>query len=819
MAITWGSAKGNSTTKFKVGVEVLAPTPSGPTVTITTNIYVHVKDAVNDSSVTLAYSGNAVPTTSPETVTVSTPSNSDWSTKNIKLVKTLTLRMATPSGPVALVANASLTGLNAAGASNKPYAKGTATLKPPPYTAPAAPTDLLAEIVPGGVDLSWTNTNPESLTSPYTWVDIERWDNQKNAWYLLVPIGPVESYTDTSVGEDRQYQYRVRGRNIGGSSSFITSALLETAPAVPNAPSASRPAVNVEVSWINNSSVVREWEVWHAEDGVLDGAPLATVANTFYTHTTASTSTSHQYFLKAVGASLTSAMSAGSVVVPALAASLSPTILSPLGTILDAASPITLAFTHNTSDGTNQTGFKPRWREQGTDTWTLPAGLVLSASNSGNVVTSAGHGFNTGDIVRFTGTMPTGLSTGVQYFAIPLTPTTFMVASTLENAEDGIPHTISSNGSFSVRTGRIVSNVGLYTIPGGQLAPAKAWEWDVSTDGRYAGVQPSSPRSIGGFRTASKPTLTFSTPEDGDTVTSPKAFVGFTFFSADEGVVQQWAEVSLWRGSTLLEIYESSGEWSVFQFEYNLTNGSEYRIEVQAEGSNGIRSDIYAATFTADYIGPATPGLALTWDVDDGLVIIDITNPDDEDAPAAATNDLYRSTGGESYELMLKGISTNTTVIDYLPTPNAVNTYKVIARAVDGTTETYEAAVDCQNSGEWYWLNGGDNFDLIAKVRYEAGTNRTLEREKTLHTFDGRTHPVAFTGPLRTRTIEITALLTRDDDGYAAEAALEAIVDAGGDVYYRDPTGKRVRCSIQGIEVGDRENLMDFRATLTEVAA
>ena len=826
MAVTWGSAKGASgaATKFRVGINVSVPTPgTGDTsVTVTTQYWVWTKDRVNnDTSVSLTIGGTAV-TAGTQTVTVNTPSNSDWSTTNKKLVYTETKSIAVTNVAQTLTATASMTGLDAAGASEVATHSVNATLKASPALPPAAPTGLAVTSV--GV-LTWTNTNPASTTAPYRGIEVERWDNVTNAWYNIAKLGVVTSFTDISLAGDRTYAYRIMATNSGGKSAYLTQAgTIQTIPATPAAPTARRPVTNVEVSWTNTSTVATGYEVWHSVNGVLDGARLALVAlpALSYTHVAPSNTDSHVYYLKAVGASLTSPMSLGSTAVVPYAKPLSASNLAPSGGIYDASAPIALTFDHNPTDGTTQVGFKPKWREQGTAAWSAPTGQSLSASadTATSVITASGHSLNAGDIVKVTGTAPSPLVVGVQYFAIPISATQFRVASSEENALAGIAIGLTTAGSFSITNGRIVSNTSSYTIPGGTLAAGKAWEWTVATDGRYAGINPSGPWApMGGFRTATKPTLTINSPEAGSSIGSPQVMASWVFFSPDAGVVQQWAQVALYQGSELLEVYEGTGEWGVYVFEYDLVNGATYRVEVQAEGSNGIRSDVYSSTFDADYVGPAVPGLELTWDSDEGLVLIDIENPADIDSPDVVSNTIYRSVAGGDYVLAVSNVGPNTTVIDYLPTPNAVNTYKVVATADDGTKTTYVASVSCQNKGDWFWLNGGPSFDVRAKVRYEGSTTTTFSLDKALHTFAGRTAPVEFSGTATKYEIEVSALLTRDDEGFATYDDLLTLVRTPGNVWYRDRDGRSLRCSLGEVELSDRDDqLMEFRASLTEVS-
>ena len=75
----------------------------------------------------------------------------------------------------------------------------------------------------------------------------------------------------------------------------------------------------------------------------------------------------------------------------------------------------------------------------------------VTGANSGDVMTSAGHGLQTGDPVTFiSGTSFTGLTAGTRYFAIKLTDDTFQVATTYANAIAGTEVVLGADGTSGV---------------------------------------------------------------------------------------------------------------------------------------------------------------------------------------------------------------------------------------------------------------------------------------------------------------------------------------------------------------------------------
>ena len=830
MSVKWGSKRGASgESAFRVGIEISIPTPGrlDTQVTVTTKIWVWTKDKFEDPSTTLVWSGTAVDAGSA-TANVKTVTNSNWSKKNRQLLKTITKVVPTSYQAQSMTASVSLTGIEEAGGSTVATAKVATTLPESPVDPPNAPTGCaVARNSDTSHTVTWTNVSATSAARPYVGLYVERWDNVTNAWAVIKAVKAISSFTDTSTVGDRRYQYRVRAYNGGGKSAYATSGTIETTPALPANLTASRPAISVLVSWTNKSTIATSIQVWHSVNGVMDGSPLATLSSaaSSYTHVSASVTATHVYYVKTVSSTRTSALSGPSRAVVSAKSPNMPTGLAPSGTRLDVASDIELSWSHSPGDGTTQTAFKVKWRPQGTSVWTLPTGQVLDATASAGTdeITCSGHGLNEGDIVRFAGSPPAPLAAGLQYWAIPVTETRFKVATTEDNAEDGIYVNFTTAGSgFDVVNGVTVSNSESYVIDGGTLDAPKAYEWMVRTTGRYSGTNPSGPWSkSAGFRTATKPTTTIGFPEDGDGIDAPQAMVAWTFYTPDPGVRQAWARASLFQGNSIipLEVYESAGQWYNITFETDLVNGATYRAEVVTEGSNGVRSDVESVSFSTDFVEPLAPGVSLEWDDEDGTVLITIGNPEDDDAPTAERNAIYRSEGGSAWALVASNVPTDTAVTDYLPRPGIVNTYKIIASTPNKTVKTTQVAIDCPNYGDWYWLNGGPAWSRSAKVRYGAGVNISMALDKALHNFAGRDLPVEFTGTAKAHTIELTALLPRDAEGYATSADLLALAGIGGPVYYRDPVGRKIKCSLGQIELNDSNDLIEFRTTLTEVDA
>lgn len=824
MAVSWGSAKGTGN-KFRVGIDIKIPTPtvSDTSVTVTVDYWFWSKDALSDASISLTKSGDGA-NAGTVTVAANTPSNSDWSKSNKKLVHTETKVIATSSVDQVLTVTASMTGVDEANAATVATHTEKGTLKKSPLAQPDAPTGCAAtRNSDTSQTITWTNVNPTATTKRYIGIAVERWDNAANKWYALKTLGVVTSFTDTTTIEDREYQYRVQSFNGGGRSAYATSAKRQTSPTPPAVVTAARPSSNVIVSWVNRSTIATSFDVRHFADGVDQGV-VATgipVGTSTWSHSSASLTAAHSYGVRCV-ADLTGPYSDLSAPLPPAGSPLAPTNLAPNGTIHAASEPLTLSWLHAALDGSSQTARRLRLNAAGSSANLMPAStrrsLSATALASTDQLTAAAHYCNSGDpIVITAGSVPAPLVLGTTYYAIVDSSSLLRLASTLDASEAGTAINLTSDSAgLTVTVPSGITSSTAVTLPADYLTPG-LYEWSVSTKGAYSGVQPMSPYAPqGSFRMASKPTATIAFPLDGDTTMSPTASVVWAFYSADEDVTQQWWQASLWQGANLLESMEGDGEWDSYAFGYQLQNGATYRVEILLEGSNGIRTALATATFTPEFVGPMAPGVELTWDSNDGYVEIDITNPSDPDAPPAATNVIEHSLPGGEWVQVAKDVPPDTTIVHFLPTPNVANNYRVRATSEDGATTISNASIVCDNTGDWYWLNGGTSFDVIAKARYSGAVDIDLELDKELHEFAGRSRPVEYTGTIVRQEIEISAQFPRDEEGYQSMREFEALVRTPGVVYYRDMVGRRLKCSLSKVSFSDSENLIDFTAKLTE---
>jgi hypothetical protein len=251
-----------------------------------------------------------------------------------------------------------------------------ATLGP---TLPAAATAFTrARVSDSRTDLAWTN-NPTS-SAPVDLNGVWRRDNLTAQQLISVAAGTATSYSDTSCVPDRAYEYLIAAGNNAGSTNTAWSAILYTTPAAPSACAAAKSgASDIAVSWTVNSTLAATQELWHAANGVWDGAALATPAAgvSTYTHVAPSSSVTHTYRVRAVSPTggLQSAYVTSNVVTLATVPN-PPVITGPVAT--PAAEATTVTWNYSSNDTADQTQYQLRYRLLGSGTWTTMTAVASS---------------------------------------------------------------------------------------------------------------------------------------------------------------------------------------------------------------------------------------------------------------------------------------------------------------------------------------------------------------------------------------------------------------------------------------------------------
>ena len=405
MAIVWGPWVAND--RWRVGVELsYSPstvTASTASVTVTAAVWFQVRYASSESGqpgTKWGLSGD---------LGAFAAENFSWSLGSMG-----TKKLGSHSASVALNYGASkkVTVLGSATVDYTYPGSGSVsasiTLPARPLTAPAAPSGV--SLVRGSgesLTVSWTRN--ATSTAPYSSVEVQ-WANTKQSGYYpgATVSGSATSYASTGY-PDRGYRARVRAVNSAGASAWVESNLQHTTPATPPAPVANKNAAgDVVVGLLTPAagSTAVNYEIWHAADGVWDGARLALVpsGSGSWTHPSPDPAKSHTYRLRAVSSTpvLYSGYSATSKTVNVPTQPNPPTIVSPTVAV-DAARPVVVEWLHNAVDTYPQSAFNIRWRTGGgawvyvnkqvssEQSYTLPAGTLTNGLDYELQVQTWGH--------------------------------------------------------------------------------------------------------------------------------------------------------------------------------------------------------------------------------------------------------------------------------------------------------------------------------------------------------------------------------------------------------------------------------------------
>ncbi len=258
------------------------------------------------------------------------------------------------------------------------------------YTSPAAPTNAaVARVSDTQHTVTWTR--PANAEHVHERQRVQRWDNVTNAWYdrAVLTGGSASSYSDTTTQADRRYQYRIRGENAAGNSAYSTSGYIYTTPAAPTNAVAIRQDLNVKITWDNLSTIAAAVEVERrTKDGTWGAwANIATLSGIAVEYIdVAPGAGEHQYRVRTERDTLVSSYSTTNEVQTLIPPG-APTNLFPNGIPLDAAEEQIFSWIHNTIDGTGQTTYDLRYREQGESVW-IDTGDVVS-SNQSRIITAA----------------------------------------------------------------------------------------------------------------------------------------------------------------------------------------------------------------------------------------------------------------------------------------------------------------------------------------------------------------------------------------------------------------------------------------------
>ena len=263
--------------------------------------------------------------------------------------KTDTVSKGSSSQRVSYTAKVRTTGGFAPGTST---ASISVTVPAIDYDAPNAPSACSASRVTDSQSkVTWTNGST-STTKPRSSTKVER-QTDSGSWSQIASVGSsTKNYTDNGISADHRYRYRVRAYGSGGYSGYSTSGYIYTTPKAPSAVSLVKTSdTQVQVSISGAAAWADGYELQRSVDSG-SWAAVATVTAWPYTDTPGGGYV--KYRVRAQRGTLASAWTE-SAEIATITPPLAPAVtLDPPGAVLPCGTAVTVAWSPNHPDGSEQ---------------------------------------------------------------------------------------------------------------------------------------------------------------------------------------------------------------------------------------------------------------------------------------------------------------------------------------------------------------------------------------------------------------------------------------------------------------------------------
>jgi len=335
------------------------------------------------------------------------------------------------------------------------------------------------------------------------------------------------------------------------------------------------------------------------------------------------------------------------------------------------------------------------------------------------------------------------------------------------------------------------------------------YKYQVKTWGAYSTGSAWSTEKT--FYCAAIPVATITSPGVSDYATSLLTMTwSFTGTSQIEFLAKLYDS-----NDTLLETQSIASNAETVDFTTLLTNASTYTVTLQVKDNTGLWSEEASTEFNTVFAVPPTPSFVLTKDETSGTVNIAITNPSPEgDEVEAVSNNIYRSTDGINYYLILEDVILNTSVTDYIPIIGVPCYYLV--ESVSATPTVAQALSDnitltCLGL---YFINGGDNYLTYVILNQEIELTDKVDRDTVLQKFEGRSYPVKYQSDILNQELNFSCdILVADLNN------VKAIVQSSDDLFFRDHSGRWFDCAILNPNFTKQENgrVYNFKCNIIQI--
>lgn len=424
---------------------------------------------------------------------------------------------------------------------------------------------------------------------------------------------------------------------------------------------------------------------------------------------------------------------------------------------------------------------------------------VRARSNTGSLNSAYSANSNTITLLA-TANPPTNLApSGVARDA-----TEAIVFTWQHNPADGTPQNqyrlqYKIDAGSYVTVGPTTSAVSSYTLPAATLTNGHTITWHVATSGENGTISAYSAEST--FTTSAKPTATISAP--GATLNQSTLTAEWAYFQEQSSAQATWLASLYDDADVLLEQINGTTE-TEGTFAAALADGATYTVTVVVTSAAGLTSAADSQEFTVTYLPPAAVAITASYDVLSGSMVLTVVGDDPVESVTVAidTVTIQRSINGGAWVtvvagLVLAGDPLTAIVLDTAPTINGTNTYRALVFSALPSSDISPEETEVTDEGLWCFLSAGPGFAQIVRMRKKPSFKASVARERQLYHFAGREDPVQLEGEASTLAVQVSGIL-RDDSSTPEE--FEAIAKVSGVVLWREPTGRRVYCSLRQMQ-------------------